>query len=44
MERITITEIPGVQLHGEVRVPVLEAPSDHSLRTIKVLQHVLIAV
>ena len=39
-----IAEIPGIELHGEVRMPVLETACDEAFGAINVLEHVLVAV
>jgi hypothetical protein len=44
VKRKTITEITGVELHGQVCVPILETARDEALGTVEVLKDVFVAV
>ena len=44
VQRITVGEIPRVELHGKVSVPVLEAAGDQPVTTVDGFHHVLVAL
>ena len=44
VERKTVAEVSCVQLHGQMRVPVLETAGDQPLGAVDVLHHVFVAV
>ncbi len=44
MKRESIAEVPSVELHGQVRMPVLEAARDEAIGPVDVLEDVFVAV
>jgi hypothetical protein len=44
VKRKPIAEITGVELHGQVCVPILETARDEALGTVEVLKDVFVAV